>query len=85
MESETEQAAFIVVRRERHESRGEIEERSREQSVIFHNANRAGLFVDKEPAVADRGEVVRRIQAAGDLLQFDSNRAAVDTRQKRSR
>ena len=65
VECEAEQAALTGAR---DEAGREIEEWRRERSVILDDADQAVLLVDEKTAVADRSQVVRRIQAAGDLL-----------------
>ena len=65
MKSEAEQPALASAG---DEPGGEIQERGREQRVVFHNPNQAVLLINEEAAIADRGEVVRRGQAAGDRL-----------------
>ena len=80
MKSEAEEAAFVVIGGESNQSRGEIEEGRGEEEIVFHNPNRPALFDNEEPAVANRSEVVRRIQAAGDLLQLNPNRPAQNVR-----
>ena len=70
VKSEAEQAAFASTR---DESGRNIEERSREQRVIFHDADEAVLLRDEEAAVANGSEIVRRVQAAGNLLQLDAD------------
>ena len=64
MKSEAEQPALAGAG---DEPRGEIKERGREQRIVFHDPDEAVLLINKEAAIADRGEIVRRGQAAGDL------------------
>ncbi len=82
MESEAEQPALTGAG---DEPGGEIKERGREQRIVLHNPNQAVLLINEEAPIADRGEIVRRGQAAGDRLQFHPDRALGDARRERSR
>ena len=81
MEGEAEQAAFAGIG---DEPGGEIKERGWEERAVFHDPNQAILLVNEEAAIADRGQIVRRGQAAGDRLQVHANRALGDAWRERS-
>ena len=67
MKSEAEQSALAGAGDE--EARGEIEERRGHEAHCFSQSeSRPSLLTNKQASIANRGEIVRRGQAAGDLL-----------------
>ena len=75
MERDAEETTFVVVRIERDQPAGEVEERRRVERAVVEDADLAGLLDEKHPAgpVIRREPLHRRRDAGENGLQLDAD------------